>query len=397
MRDSQLELAMLVYDFSATGVVRNAVRIAAHAAAVGIKTELWTVRGEGPFRAPVPEDVSVVEIGPSAARRLTRGLANLTVVPWLSELIEKRQPGVLLSAGNHFHFAAGLAYRLAGSPSSVRFIGRASNATPRLGRQDNLLGTVANRLDAVKYNGMHQIVAVSRELADDLILRLRIPSERVSVIPNGIDVAQIARLAAEPLDDHWFTPDAPPVIISAGRLSKQKNYPLLIEAFARVRRQRPARLIVLGEGTRAAGDLLLRQARRLGVADDVRLPGYEPNPMRYFARARVFVLSSLWEGASNVLLEALACGCPVIATDCPTGVRELLDDGRAGEIVPIGDSGALAQAILAKLKAVPIAKSPEAYAARFNLDRSLDGYIHLFRNQGVKSRKRNRQNQVEDV
>ena len=287
MDGSQPQLAILVYDFSATGVVRNAVRIAGHASAAGIKSELWTMRGEGPFRALVPGEVRVVEIsrGPAGARGLGRGFANLAAVPRLSKFIAKRRPRILLSAGNHFHFAASLAYRLAGRPSSVRFIGRASNATPRLGRHDNFLGALANRLDAMKYSGMHRIVAVSRELADDLILRLRIPPERVSVIPNGIDVAQIARMAAEPLDDHWFAPDAPPVIISAGRLSKQKNYPLLIEAFARVRRQRPARLIVLGEGTRGARDLLLRQSRSLGVADDVRLPGYEPNPMRYFARA----------------------------------------------------------------------------------------------------------------
>ena len=377
MRDSQLELAILVYDFSATGVVRNAVRIAAYAAAVGIKTELWTVRGEGPFRAPVPEGVSVVEIGPSAARRLNRGLANLTVVPWLSELIAKRQPGVLLSAGNHFHFAAGLAYRLAGSPSDIRFIGRASNATPRLGRQGSFLGALANRLDAMKYSGMHRIVAVSRELADDLILRLNIASERVSVIPNGIDVAQIKLLAAEPLGDHWFAPDAPPVFISAGRISKQKNYPLLIEAFARVRRQLPARLIVLGEGTRGARDLLLRQARSLGVADDVRLPGYEPNPMRYFARAKAFVLSSLWEGASNVLLEALACGCPVIATDCPTGVRELLEDGQVGEIVPTGDAKALAEAMIRSLSIRGDEQLLRMNAGRFRLENTLSSYLEL--------------------
>jgi glycosyltransferase involved in cell wall biosynthesis len=283
----------------------------------------------------------------------------------------------LLSAGNHFHFAASLAYRLAGRPSSVRFIGRASNATPRLGRQDSFLGALANRVDAMKYSGMHRIVAVSRELADDLILRLRIPPERVSVIPNGIDVAQIARMAAEPLDDHWFAPDAPPVIISAGRLSKQKNYPLLIEAFARVRRQRPARLIVLGEGTRGARDLLLRQSRSLGVADDVRLPGYEPNPMRYFARARAFVLSSLWEGASNVLLEALACGCPVIATDCPTGVRELLEDGKAGEIVPTGDAKALAEAMIRSLSIRGDEKLLRSNAGRFRLENTLSSYLEL--------------------
>jgi glycosyltransferase involved in cell wall biosynthesis len=379
MDGSQPQLAILVYDFSATGVVRNAVRIAGHASAAGIESELWTMRGDGPFRALVPGDVRVVEIcrGPAGARGLGRGFANLAAVPRLSKFIAQRSPRILLSAGNHFHFAAGLAYRLAGSPSSVRFIGRASNATPRLGRHDNVLGKLANRLDAMKYSGMHRIVAVSRELADDLILRLRIPPERVSVIPNGIDAAQIARMAAEPLDDHWFAPDAPPVIISAGRLSKQKNYPLLIDAFARVRRQRPARLVVLGEGPRGARDLLLRQARSLGVADDVRLPGYEANPMRYFARARAFVLSSLWEGASNVLLEALACGCPVIATDCPTGVRELLEDGKAGEIVPTGDAAALAEAIIRVLSIRGDEKLLRNNAGRFQLENTLSSYLEL--------------------
>src|SRR5687768_10870555 len=164
MDNSRSDLALLVFDFSASGVARNAIRIAARAATLGVKTELWAMRDEGPFRIEVPGDVKVVVIGrgPIRAHGLRRGFANLMAVPQLSELIKKRRPRVLLSAGNHFHFAAGFAYRFAGSPSEVRFIGRASNATPRLGRKQTLFGELANRLDALKYRGMHQIIAVSR-------------------------------------------------------------------------------------------------------------------------------------------------------------------------------------------------------------------------------------------
>lgn len=380
MSDSRPDLAILVHDLSATGVVRNAIRIATMAAGAGLNTEMWVLHHRGAFASRLPAGVAVHALRHGRSLPLRR-LETLMAAPRIATMIRDRKPAVLLSAGNHFHLAASLAYRLAGQPAATRFMGRASNATPRLGWPG--LSAIANAVDALKYRDMHRVIAVSHELAHDLHHRLAIADERIVVIPNGVDSEGIAKLAADPLDDPWFAAGAPPVVISAGRLSRQKNYALLIDAFARLRAARTARLVILGEGSDKARQGLMSRAEALGVAADVRLHGFEANPMRYFARADVFVLSSLWEGASNALLEAMACGCPVVTTDCPTGVREQMDGGRIGPIVPMNDADALAHAIEARLAAPRDSAMLKQQAARFDQTRMLADYLALFRSPAV--------------
>lgn len=373
-REQRPDLAILVHDLSATGVARNAVRIAAGMAARGLKAELWVVRDEGAFRSRVPANVTVRTVG-SASRLPLRRLEVLLAIGPIAKAIRERQPRVLLSAGNHFHWAAGPAYARAGRPSSTRLMGRASNAPPD--RALPLLGPLAQGWDARKYKEMHTVVAVSRELAEMLSRDLKVPAQKIVTIPNGIDVAGVEKLAAEPFDDPWFADGAPPVIVGAGRLSRQKNFPLLIEAFTLLRRQRPARLLILGDGPAKSKAALTELAARLGVAADVRIAGYEPNPMRVFARAGLFVLSSLWEGASNVLLEAMACGCPVVAVNCPTGVKEQLDGGRIGPIVPMNDAPALARAMEERLSAPRASEVLKQQARTFDEEEMLRGYEAL--------------------
>src|SRR5262249_43075680 len=144
----------------------------------------------------------------------------------------------------------------------------------------------------------------------------------------------------------WFRPSAPPVVLGAGRLHAQKDFPTLLRAFAQVRAKREARLMILGEAKCAEYRTeLMALAAQLGIADDVMLPGFVANPFAYMARAAVFVLSSAWEGLPTVLIEALASGCPVVSTACPSGPREILENGKYGPLVPVGDDTALANAI----------------------------------------------------
>jgi len=131
--------------------------------------------------------------------------------------------------------------------------------------------------------------------------------------------------------------------LSIGRLTKAKNYSTLIEAFAKVRQQRDVRLAILGNGEERPS--LEGLVRRLGLENDVWLPGFVDPPYPYLARASVFVQSSIWEGFPTVIVEALAFGVPVVSTDCPSGPREILENGRFGELVPVGDVEALADAI----------------------------------------------------
>jgi glycosyltransferase involved in cell wall biosynthesis len=161
------------------------------------------------------------------------------------------------------------------------------------------------------------------------------------VIPNPIDIAAIDAAAREPLAA------ARPFIAAAGRLTRQKGFDLLIEAFARSRGAEGLDLVILGEGP--LREALEAQARALGVAERVRLLGFQANPWRWFARARLFVLSSRWEGFGNVVAEAMACGAPVVAADCDFGPREQIVHGQSGWLVPPGDAGALTGALDAVL------------------------------------------------
>jgi len=184
--------------------------------------------------------------------------------------------------------------------------------------------------------------------------------------------------AKAPLDHPWFAPGAPPVVLGVGRLAPQKDFPTLIRAFARVRAERAARLMILGDGkTPDRRAELLALADELGVAEEVALPGFQPNPFAYMARASLFVLSSAWEGLPGVLVQALACGCPVVSTDCPSGPAEILEQGQYGRLVAVGDEVALADAMRSTLDNPPERDRLRDRGAAFSVDLSIDRHLEV--------------------
>lgn len=379
--DEKPELAVLVYNLAATGVTRNAIRIAAEAANRGIRTQLWLWQRTGPFGKHVPENVEVVEFGNSSSMLRFGHLRRAGIflkIPALAKLIGKHQPRILLSAGNRCHLAAGLAWRLAGKPGQTITIARASNANP-LFSQKGLLARLLNRLDTLKFQPFHHIVSVSHELASSLCEVRPQLRDRMRVIPNGVEVAKLASEHLPPPAHDYFVNRRGPILVSAGTITRQKNFPLLVEALAIVRQTVPqARLIILGEANASARANLEAQIARHDLADGVDLPGYASDPMRYFRHADAYVLSSLWEGASNSLLEAMACGARIVATDCPTGIRELLDDGRQGKIAPLGDPAGLANAILQALGEPQPGATRQRWMAQFELEQCLRTYSTFF-------------------
>jgi glycosyltransferase involved in cell wall biosynthesis len=225
------------------------------------------------------------------------------------------------------------------------------------------------------YPKAEAIVAVSDGVADDLTHLARIPRQRITTIFNGVDLDRVRQLASEPLTDPWFASGAPPVLLAVGRLAPQKDYPTLLKAFARVRAQRQVRLVILGEGPERRR--LENMAASLGITADVKMPGEAPNPFPFMARARLFVLSSGWEGLPTVLLEALACGCPVVSTDCPSGPSEILEYGALGRLVPVGDDLGLADAVLLTLNEGRDSDRLRKGATRFSLDRTVERYLEV--------------------
>jgi len=165
--------------------------------------------------------------------------------------------------------------------------------------------------------------------------------------------------------------------MSAGRLVPQKDFATLLKAFAEVRAKLDSRLVLLGEGEERSS--LERMARQLGIGGDVWMPGYVPNPYAMMSRAAVFVLSSVWEGLPTVLIEALACGTPVVSTDCPNGPAEILENGRYGPLVPVGDHSALGRAIISSLETSTDRDKLTRRAQDFSVGRALEQYLGLIR------------------
>ena len=227
------------------------------------------------------------------------------------------------------------------------------------------------------YPKADKIIVISHGLANEMHQVLDIPCEKIVVIYNPI-APEVFQKMNEPVNHPWFEYGQPPVILAAGRFTKQKDFPNLLRAFAIVRRNRPARLLILGDGEDRS--LLEQLIKDLGISEDVSLPGFTDNPYAFMKRAAVFVLSSIYEGLPNVLLEALACGCPVVATDCPTGPREILDNGRYGRLVPVGDHEALAKAILETLDNPDFPANREERIQRaleFSLDAAVEKYLQV--------------------
>ncbi len=296
----------------------------------------------------------------------------LAAVPALKSRLRVLRPDAVLATSGSANVAAVLARSL--GRLAVPVIATVNvDYSAALAQRSPITRALLQRVLAWAYRSADAVIAISTGTSRFVRTLASLPAERVATVFNPVDTEAIERLAAAPAPHPWLRDRGVPVVLAVGKLKPQKDYPTLVRAFAQARSRRPLRLLVLGEGELRRG--LEDQVRRLGLAGDVAFEGFVDNPFAYMARAAVLVLSSAWEGLSNVLLEALACGCPVVSTDCPSGPREVLDDGRYGELVPVGDPAALAQAILAVIDRPPDPERLRARARTFSVPAAADRYL----------------------
>lgn len=363
-------IAIANYDFRSSGTVAKSIQIACAAHAAGLPAELWVARARGPLLARVPDSLPVVEAG--AAFDLPGRMADLAAsVPAFARQLRLRRPAVLLSGGNHFHLAARAALAFSGRRASTRFGLRVSNSS-RHGQGD------AGRPGAFKYGGADFVTAVSADLAREV--SAQVPGLTVSCIPNGCDVAAVRRLAALPAQ-HPFLDGSAPVISAMGRVVPQKGFDDLVRALAMLRQDVQARLLVIGSGPATNVAALRRLASSQGVGDAVDFVGHQDNPFALIARTQLFACSSRWEGSCNALLEALACGVPVVATDCPTGNAEMLLDGRLGALATPRSPSSLAAAMRRELACERPPVEREEQLERLDMQRCLAGWCTLLEKQ----------------
>lgn len=299
---------------------------------------------------------------------------TLQSLPRLALYLRKTRPAALLAAKDRANQVAVLARALARTPTRVvlRLGTTISAATAHKPRWHKAAWALPIRY---LYPKADAVVAVSKGVARDLQELVDRPLDSVVVIPNPVITPDLILQAQQPLGHPWVDDGNTPLVVGMGRLTTQKDFPTLLRAFQRVRAARPCRLILLGEGSHRRS--LEALAQHLGIAQDVFLAGFVPNPYPYLKKANVFVLSSIWEGSPNALTEALALGTPVVATDCPSGPREILQDGTVAPLVPMRDSEAMAQAILDMLDHPPDKGRLRQAAAPYTVENSARMYLKV--------------------
>jgi glycosyltransferase involved in cell wall biosynthesis len=368
--NGKTKLAIFLPSLSGGGAERAMLNLAHGLAESGCAVDLVLAQARGPYLSEVHDSVRIVNLKASRV---------LTSLPALARYLRREQPEALVSALDFASVVALWARRLAGIP--IRVLINEQNtisisARKSARRRERMVPRLAKRF----YPWADHVTGNSRGVADDLSQVTGLPRERITVLYNPVVTPEVREKARAPLNHPWFEDGQLPVVLAVGRLTKQKDFPTLIRAFAQVRQTQPARLLILGEGPdRSALEALVNQ---LDLGDDVAMPGFVENPYAYMRRASLYVLPSRWEGLPTVLIEALYCGPPVIATDCPSGPREILADGQHGLLVPVGDVIALTQAIESGLAGKTPHPTNESWQP-YSLEVIVDQYTNLLLNGHV--------------
>ncbi|MDR7921524.1 glycosyltransferase [Thermosynechococcus sp. HY213] len=358
-------IAIFLPSLAGGGAERVMVTLANGFAARGYAVDLVLASAVGPYLKDVAPAVRVVDL---RAGRVIKALWPLV------RYLRCERPLAMLSAMNHANVVAILARRLAAASTRL-VVSERTTISVEVARARGLAARAVYALVPRLYPKADGIVAVSRDAARDLERFAKLPAGSVRAIYNPFDLERIERLAHEPVPHPWLQPGQVPVVLAIGRLTEEKNFTALLQAFAQLRARRDARLLILGEGE--LREELEQLSHALGLGSDVlQMPGFVANPFAYLSRAALFVLSSRWEGLPGVLIEAMACGTPVVSTDCPSGPREILEDGRWGRLVPVGDVEALTRAMEETLT-MPRDQLPDVRqrAQDFDQTQAIDAYL----------------------
>lgn len=355
-------IAFFLPDLRIGGAEHMMAVIASALAQRGYQVDFVLVRAEGGYLEKLDKNVRVVDLGCSS---------TYSCLPALSLFLRSAKPEVMISALDLTNLFALIARNLSRQPTKLYI--RLDNTQSQI-KRDPIKKALERMLVNAFYPSADGIIAVSKAVAEDFVQYLHTRPEHLTTIYNPILNKDIYEKMKEPLTDAWFKDKQIPVILGIGRLNPQKNFELLIKAFARVRENKSTRLMILGEGPER--EPLEKLVKGLGLTEDIALPGVVSNPYQYLTNADLFVLSSNYEGLPTVLVEAMACGCPVVSTDCPSGPREILDGGRYGRLAPVGDTQSLADAMLNTLDEDKPAADP-AWLKQFDENLIVDQYVQL--------------------
>ncbi|MCP4683055.1 MAG: glycosyltransferase [Desulfobacterales bacterium] len=360
----QPRIAIFVSFSGKGGVERMLINLMGGLTALGCKVDLLPVKTRSLCLSDIPSDINVIPLNTSHTRTSLKSLVRY---------LKNTRPRALLAAKDRANQTAILARFISGVKTRivVRVGTTVSAALEGKGRSFKYFRYLPMR---VLYPRADEIVVVSQGVAREMARITGLPVSHFHVLANPVISSRMTRLAYEKADRPWFN-GPEPLIVGAGRLTRQKDFITLIKAFAGLQARCPSRLVILGEGRDRSK--LEALATDLGIGDRVDLPGHTSNPYAYMRRASLFVLSSMWEGSPNVLTEALALGTPVVATDCPSGPRDILANGRYGELVPVGDDKQMADAMFSTLANPPEKNKLLQAVKAYTVENSSKKYLEI--------------------
>ena len=357
--DKNLNICFFISSMHGGGAQRVLSILANEFSKRDYRVDLILAQKKGPYLKDISNRVNIVDLRTSSIIK--------SILP-LVGYFRKDKPDILTSALHHANIAAIIAKIISRTPVKL------------LIRQDSYYKLPANLKQALPektlYKKADYIIAVSEGVADSLINTLKIPKEKIKVIYNPIFDKSITEKAKQKVFHPFFQDKRYQIILGVGRLARVKDFPTLIKAFHSIKTD-SMRLMILGEGRERKE--LENLVQELGLEEYVSMPGFVENPYAYLAKASVFVLSSKCEGLPNVLIEAMACGTTVVSTDCPGGPYEILEGGKYGKLVPVGDIAKLAEAISDSLKTPTEKELLISRAKYFSVERAINEYEKLFK------------------
>jgi glycosyltransferase involved in cell wall biosynthesis len=333
-------------------------------ASQGIPVDLVLASSHGPYLIDVHPGVRIVDL---KSRRVSTSIFAY----W--RYLRQSKPKAIVSSLTHANIVTVLASWASLTNTRVYLVEHSTHSISTE-NSENVLDRFMTPLMRVLYPCADGVIAVSAGVASDLSREIRIPLGDISVIYNPVLTPQLLACAEVKGDGPWKKEDSLPRIIAVGRLSKQKNFSLLLNAFAALKKRIDCRLVILGEGELRQD--LENEANSLGVAASISMPGFVKNPYVWMKNSDLFVLSSAWEGLPTVLIEAMACGLPVVSTDCPSGPSEILEYGKWGVLVPVNDINQLADAMFSALSKRGHCDTSRR-AANFDVKTAVDSYMRV--------------------
>jgi glycosyltransferase involved in cell wall biosynthesis len=357
--DTRPRILLVLGALDGGGAERVAVNILNRCDSSRVDIRLGLLRRSGPYLAEVAAD-------------------RIADASKITAMVRETRPDLVMSFGMGINLLVALAMMRLGRDRPLWICREDSNTDAEIANLTGLeIGRATVRaLVGHAYRSADAVLSVSSDLAARLERRLRVRRDRISVIHNPTDIARIIEAGKQAIVD----PPTRPFIVTAGRMTRQKGQDVLLKAFAASGAARDCELVILGEGP--LEEQLRAQAAALSIDERVRFAGFQENPWAWFARAKLFVLSSRWEGFGNVIAEAMACGAPVLSTDCDFGPREQIVNGESGWLVAVDDAGALAEGFDVMLGdpalAARLARNGEVRSRDFDIGVIMQAYEDLF-------------------